>query len=68
LTEQLPAPEEAVALAQDFAGVIHRRQPAPLEPWLARAATSALMPFRRFATGFRADMAAVQAAVTLPWR
>ena len=25
------------------------------------------MPFRRFARGLRADMAAVQAAVTLPW-
>jgi transposase len=34
---------------------------------VARAATSALPPFRRFARGLRADMAAVQAAVSLPW-
>jgi transposase len=58
---------EAVALAQDFAGLIRRRQPAQLEPWLARAATNALTPCRRFAKGLRADMAAVQAAVTWPW-
>jgi transposase len=67
LTAHSPALAEAVALAQDFAGLIRRRQPARLEPWLRRAATSAIMPFRRFATGLRADMAAVQAAVTLPW-
>jgi hypothetical protein len=32
-----------------------------------RAAQSILSPVRRFATGLRADRAAVQAAVTLPW-
>jgi transposase len=67
LTQQAPELAEAVALAQDFAGFVRRRQPAQLEPWLARAAASALPPFRRFAKGLRADMAAVQAAVTLPW-
>jgi transposase len=67
LAEQLPALAEAVALAQDFVGLIRQRQPAQLDPWLARAATSSLPPFRRFARGLRADMAAVQAAVTLPW-
>jgi transposase len=67
LTTQVPALAEAVTLAQDFAGLIRQRQPAQLEPWLTRAAASALPPFRRFAKGLRADMAAVQAAVTLPW-
>jgi transposase len=67
LTEQAPELAEAVALAQDFAGLVRRRQPAPLDPWLARAATSALPPFRRFARGLREDYAAVQAGVTLPW-
>jgi transposase len=65
LTAQSPA--EAVALAQDFACLIRQRQPTHLEPWLARAATSALTPFQRFAKGLREDVAAVQAAVTLPW-
>jgi transposase len=58
---------EAVALAQDFASLVRQRQPALLEPWLRRAATSTLPSFRRFAKGLRADLAAVEAAVTLPW-
>jgi transposase len=67
LTTQAPALAEAVALAQDFATLVRRRQPTQLDPWLARAAQSTLAPFRRFARGLRADLAAVQAAVTLPW-
>jgi transposase len=67
LTARSPALAEAVALAQGFAGLIRQRQPTQLEPWLRRAAQSALAPFRRFAKGLRADLAAVQAAVTLPW-
>jgi transposase len=67
LTQQAPELMEAVALAQDFAGLVRQRQPAQLEPWLARAAQSTLPPFRRFAKGLRADWAAVRAAVTLPW-
>jgi transposase len=67
LTTQGPERSEAVALAQDFAALVRPRQPAQLEPWLARAATSTLLPFRRFARGLRADYAAVQSAVTLPW-
>jgi transposase len=67
LTEPFPALAEAVTLAQDFAGLIRQRQPTQLEPWVRRAATSTLPPCRRFAKGLRADMTAVQAAVTLPW-
>jgi transposase len=67
LTGQSPTLVEAVALAQDFADLIRPRQPTQLDPWLRRAAISALPPFRRFATGLRADIAAVEAAVTLPW-
>jgi transposase len=67
LTAQAPELAEAVALAQDFAALVRQRQPAQLEPWLTRAAASTLPPFRRFAKGLRADYAAVQAGVTLPW-
>jgi transposase len=67
LTQQAPELAEAVALTQDFATLVRQRPPTHLEPWLARAATSTLLPFRRFAKGLRADLAAVQAAVTLPW-
>jgi transposase len=66
LTEH-PSLAEAVALAQDFAALVRQRQPARLDPWLARAATSALAPFRRFAKGLREDYATVKAAVTRPW-
>jgi transposase len=68
LTQQAPELAEAVALTQNFAALVRQRQPAQLEPWLTRAAQSTLPPFRRFAQGLRADIAAVQAAVTLPWR
>jgi transposase len=71
LFARLPAPSpalaEAVALAQDCASLLRLRQPARLEPWLRRAPQSALTPFQRFAKGLRADMAAVQAAVTRSW-
>lgn len=67
LTAHSPTLAEAVALAQNFAGLVRQRQSSQLESWLIRAATSTLLPFRRFARGLRADMAAVQAALTLPW-
>jgi transposase len=67
LTTQAPELAEAVALAQDFASLVRQRQPTHLAAWLVRAATSSLPPFRRFAKGLRADLAAVEAAVTLPW-
>jgi transposase len=67
LTTQSPELAEAIALAHDFASLVRQRQPTQLDSWLARAATSALAPFRRFAKGLREDYAAVQAGVTLPW-
>lgn len=68
LTTQGPELAAAVALAQDCAALVRRRQPAALDPWLMRAATSRLPPFRRFARGLRKDYPAVQATVTLAWR
>jgi transposase len=58
---------EAMDLAQDLTQLVRQRQPAHLDPWLARAGTSALEALRRFATGLRDDYAAVKAGVTLPW-
>jgi transposase len=68
LTAQAPALAEAVARAPDCAALVRPRQPTYLEPWLVRAATSSLPPFRRCARGLRADLAAGHAAVTRPWR
>ncbi len=58
---------EAIDLAQDFTQMVRQRQPEHLDPWLARAGTSALEAVRRFASGLRDDYAAVKAGVTLPW-
>jgi transposase len=58
---------EAIDLAQDFAHLVRQRQPQQLEPWLARAAKSAVGAWRRFAKGLSDAFDAVKAGVTLPW-
>jgi hypothetical protein len=46
---------EAIDLAEDLTTLIRQRQPAQLDPWLKRAATSTLAALRRFAQGLYAD-------------
>ena len=58
---------EAIDLAEDFTTLVRQRQPAQLDPWLKRAASSTLEALRRFATGLYDDYQAVKAGVTLPW-
>jgi transposase len=58
---------EAIDLAQDFAQLVRLRQPAQFDPWLERAATSAVRPLQRFAQGLGDDYAAIKAGITLPW-
>ena len=58
---------EAIDLAQDFAQLVRQRQPASLDPWLQRAASSPLEALRRFAQGLSEDYDAVKAGVTVPW-
>jgi len=67
LQAQDPAVAAAIDLAQDFAALVRQRQPAQLDPWLQRAASSPLAAIRRFATGLSEDYAAVKAGMTLPW-
>jgi transposase len=67
LREQQAEVAEAIDLAQDFTQLVRQRQPAQLDPWLKRAATSTLETLRRFAKGLQDDYAAVKAGVTLPW-
>ena len=67
LKAQHPEVAAAIALAQDFARLVRERQPDQLDPWLARAAESSLVPLQRFAKGLRDDYDAVKAGVTLPW-
>jgi transposase len=59
--------DEAIMLAQDFAGLVRQRQPTQLDPWLTRATTSTLEALQRFAKGLYEDYEAVKAGVTLPW-
>jgi transposase len=67
LTAQEAMLADAIALAQEFAQLVRQRQPAQLDPWLARAAESPLLPLQRFANGRRDDYDAGNAGVTLPW-
>jgi len=57
----------AIALAQDFTRLVRERQPDQLDPWLARAAESPLVPLQRFAKGLRDDYDAVRDGIALPW-
>jgi transposase len=68
LQAQHPEMAAAIALAQDFTRRVRDRQPDQLDPWLARAAESPLVPLPRCAKGLRDDDDAVRAGVTLPWR
>ncbi len=59
--------EEAIELAQSFAHLVRERLGAHLDEWLARAETSTLAAFGRFAKSLRGDYAAVKAGLTLSW-
>jgi transposase len=52
---------------QRFRQVVHDRDLAGLDRWLADAAASDLPPFVGFTRGIAADRAAIDAAFTLPW-
>jgi transposase len=67
LQAQHPEVAGAIALAQDFTRLVRERQPDQLDPWLARAAASPLVPLQRCAKGLRDDDDAVRAGITLPW-
>jgi transposase len=67
LQAQSPEVAAALALAQDCTRLVRERQPDQLDPWLARAADSPLVPLQRVAQGRRDDDEAVRAGGTLPW-
>ena len=62
-----PELDEAVALAEEFLGLIRDRAPDRLDPWLKRAGDGAVRQLQGFAKRLSADYAAVRAAVTLAW-
>ncbi len=57
----------AFALCQQFLHLLRERRPADLEAWLAEAAACGIVGLKRFAAGVKRDLAAVQAALTLPY-
>ena len=67
LRRHAPALDEAVALAEEFIGLLRERAPDRLDPWLQRAERSTVRPLRGFAKRLWADYDAVRAAVTLAW-
>jgi transposase len=63
-----PMTAQAASLANDFNKLVRDRNLGDLDDWLKRA-TSQESPveMRRFAKGLQEDLAAVQAALSLPW-
>jgi transposase len=62
-------PSIAIAgrLARHFLGLIHRRDGAGFDGWLARAHSCGIPELRRFAAGLKADLLAVRAAFESGW-
>lgn len=54
-------------LAQAFRHLLHVRSLSLLDIWLDEARVSPLAPVRTFAASLRDDLAAIRAAVSLPW-
>ena len=67
LRRHAPELDEAVALAEEFTGLVRDHAPDRLDPWLQRAGNSTVRQLRSFAKRLRADYDAVRAGVTLAW-
>ena len=68
VTEHCPSLESASALAREFREFVRQRQVHALDNWLERArAADVAVDLRRFADGLIDDLAAVKAALSLPW-
>ena len=64
IEDGVPSLVEARALIASFQGLVHKRSSVDLDPWLARARSSLIASF---AAGVMKDLAAVTAALSLPW-
>lgn len=64
LLAQSPELARVVALARRFTGMVQQREPNQLEAWLTDAKATGLATF---AQSLSHDLAAVRAALTLPW-
>jgi transposase len=57
----------ARSLANEFIRRVGQRQAGALSAWLTQVKDSAIQELRSFATGLQQDLAAVSAALDLPW-
>ena len=62
-----PGVGRAFALCQQFLQPLRERRPADLEAWLTEVTACGMPGLERFAAGVKRDLAAVQAALTLPY-
>jgi transposase len=67
LRQACPQIEQTYQLAQEFGELVREQQPDALQPWMQRALDSAMEPLRSFVFGLHRDLAAVKAALALPW-
>ncbi len=66
---QRACPDAATAypLLQDFVRLVREQHEASLEPWFMAALDSPIPDLRSFAVALHADVAALRAALQLPW-
>jgi transposase len=62
-----PVIAQMAATVQGFFALLQERRAHDLEAWLREATASGIPELAGFAEGVRRDLAAVQAALTLPW-
>lgn len=62
-----PRLNATIEAAQAFAAMVRQRQPDQLSDWIQNVMRLGLKTMQRFARGIQADLAAVQAALELPW-
>jgi len=67
LRQHAPELDQAVALAEEFTGMVRDHAPDRLDPWLQRAGSSAVRQLQGFAKRLKADYNAVRAGVALAW-
>jgi transposase len=62
-----PEIEKAVELGREFENLLMGRDQTPLDDWLGKAQTSAIVEIKSFARGLTQDKSAVQAAIKYEW-
>ncbi len=67
LWQQCPALQSAYDLAQQFLGMVRKRNKAALPAWMQAATDSGNTVLARFAASLKQDLAAVEAGLSLPW-